>query len=300
MKFSIVVANYNNGKYLPKLIETVLQQTYQDWELIVVDDCSTDDSRAVLKGFEQHPQIKIHHHEVNQGASGAFKTATLKASGEIVGMLGADDGLPPNALAEVVAAYQANPEVASIYTLAYDCKFDDLSVVEVYKGSRGASKNSTIMYDNPLLNYNFQTFKKEAYLQTEGFDTSLRVAIDQDIFLRLEEVGKVICLEKPLYYYRRNLNGISRVNVKNAFWHQKLVVMNSYYRRKKEGLENNIDKDWFLNILRAYHHEKSEFIRKASPVNSVWLLLKLLYYLPGDVKSGTYWKKLWAALRNQT
>jgi len=300
MKFSIVVANYNNGKYLPKLIETVVAQTYQDWELIIVDDCSTDDSREVLKAFAQHPQIKIYHHEVNQGASGAFKTATLKAEGEIIGMLGADDGLPPNALEEVTKAYQENPEVVSVYTLAYDCKFDDLSVIEVYTGSRGVSENTTIMYDNPLLNYNFQTFKKSAYLQTSGFDTSLKVAVDQDIFLKIEETGEVMCLAKPLYYYRRNMNGISRINVKKALLHQKLVVINSYYRRKTNHSKNNIHKDWFLNILRAYHHEKSEFIRKKSPLQSIWLLLKLLYYLPGDIKSTTYWKKLWSAIINKS
>ncbi|HAS47582.1 MAG TPA: hypothetical protein DCS93_44305 [Microscillaceae bacterium] len=297
MKFSIVVANYNNGKYLPKLIDTVLAQTYQDWELVIVDDCSTDDSQEVLKSFAKHPQIKIYHHEVNQGASGAFKTATLKAEGEIIGMLGADDGLPPNALEEVTRAYQENPEVVSLYTLAYDCKFDDLSVIEVYTGSRGPSENATALLDNPLKNYNFQTFKKSAYLQTSGFDTNLKVAVDQDIFLKIEETGKVMCLAKPLYYYRQNMNGISRVSVKKSMMNQKRVMLNTYYRRKSSNARNNISRDLYLNILRAYHHEKSEFIRSKSPLQSIWLILRTLYYLPGDIKQKQYWKTLWQALR---
>ena len=93
------------------------------------------------------------------------------------------------------------------------------------------------------------------------------------------------------------MNGISRVSVKKSMMNQKRVMLNTYYRRKSSNARNNISRDLYLNILRAYHHEKSEFIRSKSPLQSIWLILRTLYYLPGDIKQKQYWKTLWQALR---
>ena len=59
MKFDLVVANYNNGMYLPALVESLRAQTHQSWHLYIVDDCSTDNSAAFLNAFEDDPQIML-------------------------------------------------------------------------------------------------------------------------------------------------------------------------------------------------------------------------------------------------
>ena len=68
-KVSIIVPNYNHARYLPKRIGTILRQTYQDFELILLDDCSTDDSRLVLSRYANDPRVRIEFNDVNSGST---------------------------------------------------------------------------------------------------------------------------------------------------------------------------------------------------------------------------------------
>ena len=66
---SVIVPNYNHARFLPQRIESILRQTYQDFELILLDDCSTDDSRAVLSQYASEPRVRIQFNEVNSGST---------------------------------------------------------------------------------------------------------------------------------------------------------------------------------------------------------------------------------------
>ena len=70
-RLSVIVANYNNAQYLPDCLNSVLCQTYQDLEILICDDCSTDDSLKVLKNYQQRypDKIRILHNDRNQGAN---------------------------------------------------------------------------------------------------------------------------------------------------------------------------------------------------------------------------------------
>src|SRR5688500_8060750 len=67
---SVTVLNYNYGSYLPRCLESILEQTYQDFELIVIDDCSTDNSLEVVKPYLSDPRVRLVSHAKNVGYSG--------------------------------------------------------------------------------------------------------------------------------------------------------------------------------------------------------------------------------------
>src|ERR1035437_1723689 len=120
MKFSIIVANYNNGRYLTSLIESVKAQTYSNWELIIVDDCSTDDSLKLIKGG-LNEKIKLLIHSENKGASAAFKAGIDFSSGDLIGLMGADDALDREAIQSIKNAFVAHPHASLVYTSHYIC-----------------------------------------------------------------------------------------------------------------------------------------------------------------------------------
>ena len=84
-EFSLIMANYNNDKYIAEAINSVLNQTFKDWELIIVDDCSTDNSLSVIESFLSDKRIKLIKHEQNKGYISALKTGIANISSEYFG-----------------------------------------------------------------------------------------------------------------------------------------------------------------------------------------------------------------------
>ena len=68
-RVSVIVPNYNHARFLPKRIESILNQTFQDFELILLDDCSTDDSRSILSSYASDPRVTIEFNKVNSGST---------------------------------------------------------------------------------------------------------------------------------------------------------------------------------------------------------------------------------------
>ncbi len=287
MIFSIIVANYNNGQYLPELINSVLKQTYKNWELIIVDDCSTEDPGDYIKPFLTDKRIKFIKHSINLGAGGAFKTATDNTSGEIIGMLGADDALVPEAVEKMVSAHIQHPEASLINSDCYWCD-EQLTILHQYEHYKALEPGQTLM--RHLSVGSFATFKRSAYLKTEGFDPYLKKAVDHDIYLKLDEVGTLEYVHEPLYLYRKNPIGISQnQNGLKAAQFSNKAVINACKRRLGTTKENFTDteivtlkKTWYLREIFSARIEKrkddcNRFLKEA------------FREVPGIIFSKTFW-----------
>ena len=102
MKFTVIIPIFNRAQYIPQTLESVVKQTYTDLEIICVDDCSADNSAALLRNYAQKDtRIKILTHKENKGPHVARKTGVLNASGDYMLFLDCDDTLQPHAI-EVV------------------------------------------------------------------------------------------------------------------------------------------------------------------------------------------------------
>lgn len=256
-RFSVIVANYNNGRYLPDLVRSMQAQTMSDWELVIADDASTDESYSFIAPFLTDDRIRWIHHPQNRGAAAAFRTAMDNSCAPVIGMLGADDALVPEALERMLEAHRIHPDASMINSACQWCD-ESLNVIEKYQYYRPLAPGEELI--RHLCIGSFATFKRSAYLSTEGFDPAFRKALDHDIYLKLDEVGNLYFVDEPLYLYRRNPQGISQdANGMRAAQFSALARLNAYERRKGTAKANLTDKEagdiretWYLReILHA-------------------------------------------------
>ena len=114
-KVSVIVPTHNRADLLPRAVDSVLAQTYGDYEILIVDDCSSDETQDVIAGFSD-PRIRSFRHDRNKGQSAAINTGIAHALGEYIGFLDDDDEWLPAKLEGQVALLEASsPEVALVY-----------------------------------------------------------------------------------------------------------------------------------------------------------------------------------------
>jgi len=201
-KLSILMANYNNENYIAEAIESVLKQTFLDWELVVIDDGSTDNSVGIIKKYLNDKRIQFFQNKENIGKIATLKKLVKYSTADIVGILDSDDTLRENALQEIIKAYIEHPECGFIYSQFEFCDKDLNSI------KRGLCKKMPPGRSNlhEIYTVALRTFKKKEYYKTSGYDNEILYAEDKDIILKLEEVTKFYFVDKVLYKYRRTGN----------------------------------------------------------------------------------------------
>ena len=233
--FSVLIANYNNGKFFEDCWNSLLKQTYKNWEAIVVDDCSTDNSVEIIKNIVQNdPRVKIFTNEKNCGCGYTKKKCAELASGELMGFLDPDDTLYPNALSKMTSVFSENSRLVLAYSKHIRCD-DKLKRLEHQREFK-AVNTSDIYYFNLGAHVTaFSAFKSSVYKNTEGIDAYLLRAVDQDLYLKMFEQGETLFVDEALYNYRIHENGISSDyksgNINKAEYWQWVVISNAARRR---------------------------------------------------------------------
>ncbi|MCQ2974928.1 MAG: glycosyltransferase [Bacteroidales bacterium] len=212
-KFSILVANYNNSKFLDDLFLSFKEQSFKNYEVVFVDDYSNDNSLEIANNYALNDnRIRIYKNSKNLGCGKNKAKCIELAKGEICGFVDPDDILEPNALEVMINNFETNPDTALVYSNFYLCN-EDLSKIEKYNYDSNIPKDKVLIYG--ATPNHFSAFKKENYLKTSGINPNFKRAIDRDMVLKLEETGKTIHIPDYLYKYRINSNSIS--NNQNAF-----------------------------------------------------------------------------------
>ncbi len=231
MKFSVLIAHYNNAEYFMQCYESLKKQTYQDFEIIVVDDCSTDDSFEKIQNYcNGDSRVKFFQNSENKGVGFTKKRCVEEASGEICGFVDPDDALTEDAIEISVKAHE-NKCVAA-YSQLYFCD-ENLNPKKVFENTKKVKNNDALFFNIQFEVAHFFTFKKESYLKTEGINPNYKVAEDIDYILKLYEIGSFQFIKKPLYLYRIHKTGLShdetKTYIKNETWHT--VLLNAAKRR---------------------------------------------------------------------
>jgi len=201
-KFAIIITNYNNAQYLPDAIDSVLQQTFKDLELIIVDDCSTDNSDEVIRKYKDN-RIKYVRHQENMGFAQALVTGVENMESEIFGPLDSDDALTPDAVEVMYDAHQRYPDCGLIYSTYMWC---DENLKPVRRGYCADLPEGRTGLEGGKWVSHYKTFKRFYYDQTPGFDPSLERAVDKDIIYKMAEVSGLKFINKAVYLYRAHEN----------------------------------------------------------------------------------------------
>lgn len=232
--FSVLIANYNNGRYLQESIDSVLAQTYTNWEIVLVDDGSSDNSFEIYEKYKDDGRFHFYYNEENKGCGFTKRRCAELAHGELCGFLDPDDKLTPEALEVMAKEHEARPECSLIYSTHYS--WDDVAdtlVVQDLVGPMQNGEDFLISSRNGVTH--FATYKKHYYDLTVGINLKLKSAVDVDEYFLLEEVGELRYVNTPLYFYRQtNPNSVSISGgeaMSKAFNNRMVASLNAFSRR---------------------------------------------------------------------
>jgi glycosyltransferase involved in cell wall biosynthesis len=199
-RVSVIIPCYNHGRFLPEAVASVVAQTFGSWELIIVDDGSTDDSAAIadqlIARYPEHAMRLLR--QANQGLSASRNNGIHVARGAYILPLDADDQVEPNMLAETLAVLDRRPEVGFVYT---DVRmFGEEN--RIWSG--GAYSLDKLRFDCPMVPSTL--FRRRAWAATSGFSADLHPQgyEDWDFWLSLAASGwQGDHIAQPLVRYRR-------------------------------------------------------------------------------------------------
>lgn len=227
-KISVILPVYNGEKYLQDSIESVLGQTFQDFELIIVDDCSTDESPVIAKKYaESNSKIVYVRNEINLKLPASLNKGFELASGPYWTWTSCDNIFLPNAFSILVSKLDSAPEVGLVYSSMHI--IDDHSKI-ISNLEAGPSK------DIILRNVVGACFMYKASLakQVGQYNQDMFLCEDYEYWLRIARVSKIKPITDNLYLYRRHYQSLSHIREREII---------------KKGIA--LQKDFYCHFIRT-------------------------------------------------
>ena len=224
---SIVITCYNYGKYLVGCVESVLGQTYQNIEIIIVNDGSTDDTDEIIKKYLSDPRVR-YIKQKNAGQANAKNTGIHNASGEFVAFLDADDVWEKDKLEKQLRCFD-NPDVGIVFCKAKyldeDSRLIDFEMIPYYLQPHRGMVTEWLIFDN-FVQFSSSMVRRKCFEQFGGFDESLKMGIDWDLWLRLSTAYQFDFVDEKLFYYRMGHSGQMSKNMEERYRCADRIIMN--------------------------------------------------------------------------
>lgn len=252
-RVTVVMAVYNAEPFLREAVESVLGQTYDDFELIAVEDSSSDHSLEILQSFGD-PRLRIVRHDSNQGVAMSRNDALVAARGEFVAIMDADDVCAPTRLERQVAFLDANPAVGLVGCAVY--YNIDASGAVLYKSCL-PEDNETIqrtLVERWCFLHPSIMFRKVYYETAGGYRKTLEPAEDHDFILRILQHCQAHNLPEPLVSYRLNPTGMSVVG--HQYINELGDVVMQLAKRRRNGLPEDLDVE-MAHVLELKRRRRS-------------------------------------------
>jgi glycosyltransferase involved in cell wall biosynthesis len=212
---SVTVLNYNYGHYLDQCLTSILSQTLSDFELILINDCSTDDSLTVIEPYLADPRVRLVNHDVNCGYVASLREGCALSQGRYLTVVSADDyALDPNAFTRLCEVLEADPAIGFCYS-AWQERDDDGHVRHERLGAEqtyvheGTTEVRRLLQSSPIL-HSGTIIRRTAYDAVSGYDAACRYSVDTNMWLALCAVGKVAYVSDFLFAYRAHQSNMSQ------------------------------------------------------------------------------------------
>ena len=213
---SVTVLNYNYAHYLPQCLDSILSQTWKDFELILINDRSTDNSLEVIQPYLADSRIKFVNHEENKGFVASLIEGSSLSRGKYMTVISADDYcVSPNAFSILLEPLEADDSVVLSYSAfgLYDANSKCTDIARPHQHSfvrSGLEEFTDLVEAKYFILHSGTIIRTSAYYAAGGYDTSLRYSVDTILFLLLCAQGKFAYSENELYGYRMHGTNMSR------------------------------------------------------------------------------------------
>lgn len=214
---SIIMPVKDGERYLDAAIESILAQTWQNWELIVVDDGSTDKTSAILAQYaRKDARIKVITNKENLGVAASLNKALKMARGQYIARMDADDISLPERLEKQVEFLAKNPNIVAV-----GCQVEVIDEEDNLVGKKEFPSDPQTCYHYLMLTVPIQhptLMAKSEAIKKYGYNERLWTAEDWDLYFKLLQEGQLSNLKETLYLYRQYFGSNGFHEIRKAFW----------------------------------------------------------------------------------
>ena len=229
---SVILAAYNAEKYLPEAVDSILGQTFRDFELLLIDDGSRDGTATIVADYGRRDSRVVPISRPNKGLTPTLNEGIARATAPLLARMDADDAAEPTRFEKQVAYFNEHPEcvcLGSRVTL-----IDPLG--SPIKTTDHATDHATI--DGGLIQgigwsivHPAAMMRADAVRQVGGYREQFKTSQDLDLFLRLGEIGRLANLPEPLLRYRQHFESVANTKADEQ-WRVKSVIVGDAYDRR--------------------------------------------------------------------
>ena len=269
---------YNAEKWVDKSIKSILDQSFKNWEFIIVNDGSSDKTKEILEKYSKADErIKIFNKE-NTGLTKSLNYGLKRCNGKYIARLDADDLCLPNRLSTQYNFMQQNPEVVLCGSYHYE-KNEDINKIRLckYPKSNKGLKNNLLNVKG-FFSHSSSMFLKDSVNDFKGYSQKFKKTQDFDLWLKLSSVGKMACIDQPLVEILKHDNSISKSDKGFDQYSYGVVAASLYFifKEKNIWLDKTMDEKTWNNMMQY----ANDIIQKEPYVKGLMLDKKKLAFKP--------------------
>ena len=230
---SVVMSVYNGERYAPEAVESILAQTFRDFEFILIDDGSTDGSKALLEGYaKRDPRVRLVSRP-NKGLTKTLNEGLDLARGEFIARMDADDVSLPTRFEKQVAFLRANPDVVCVgaRVLRVDPYGSPLSESDHKLTHEEIDRQLMEEGLGWAITHPVAMMRRDAVAKVSGYREQFRTSQDLDLWLRLAEVGRLANLPEVLLKYRYHPESVGFTKFEEQRRVKSIILSDAYARR---------------------------------------------------------------------
>lgn len=214
-RVSILMATYNRAGLIGKTIKSLLRQTFKDWELIVPDDGSKDNTPEVMKEWQKKlPQIEYIRSDINQGISKNYNLGLKRCRGEFIAMIDDDDPwCDDHKLEKQIEFLEKNPDYVGCGGGMIIVDLNHKELYRYFKPETDAAIRNKMLFGNPMAN-STTIFRRSAGEKVGWYDASIRYSGDRDFWLKIGTLGKLYNFPEYFSFYTMSGSNTSIVKMR--------------------------------------------------------------------------------------
>jgi glycosyltransferase involved in cell wall biosynthesis len=220
MTLCVLMATYNDEKYIAAALDSILSQTYGDFELLVINDGSSDGTEGILREYARKDgRVRVVLCDKNTGLASALNLGLRETGADLVARMDADDVALPDRLEKQMEYLAAHPEIDVLGTFCEDIdEFGDRTG-RIRRMPLGSEKNAALVWTNPVIHPTIM-FRRDRIMRLGGYNATLRRRQDYDLWFRVIAAGmKIDNIPEVLLLYRETADTYRKNGVR-AMWDQ--------------------------------------------------------------------------------
>ena len=230
---TVYITNYNYGNYIKQAVESVLNQSFQDYELLIIDDGSTDNSKDIIESYADHPKIKVIYQQ-NKGLNITNNIALRLANGKYIMRLDADDYLVDNALEKMTNILEADDDLGLVFPDYFLVDHENNITAEIKRHDFGEDVK---LMDQPA--HGACTVIRTDFLKAVGgYDETYSCQDGYELWIKFISHFKVSNIKEPLFYYRQH--GQNLTSNENRILDTRKLIKENFISKNQISLPNTI------------------------------------------------------------